>query len=184
MKKQNPHFYGIQYMEKNPLAVDLKQKLSRLLFLHPDYSGEKAARVARNISNAKDAQNFIACNEDELLFLEQSFLQSLFFAKLETWFEHHALPTYEELEEIAVFFGRNVCTLIFELQLKLRLHYSPKEKRRLELLQYSELFNDSIINEILDRYIDSRNMPESEVEDYLIDFYVFDERHKRRHDKF
>jgi len=80
-----------------------------------------------------------------------------FYKKMETWYLHQSLLTYEELLEVAVYFDKNPNNLFCGLKMIIRYVLSYKDIKRLELLNYLPMYDKSYCaNELLDEYLDSK----------------------------
>jgi len=65
MQKNN--YFGIHEMRNNPLNVVFKQKLAKLLLLHPDISGEEASSIALSTTTLFDANILVVSIEKKPL---------------------------------------------------------------------------------------------------------------------
>jgi len=152
---QMKNFFGIRALQNNPLGYGLKQKLSFLLFLHPDYMGERNESIAKTITKKAEMADIIERLEKEIMNMEKEFLTSMLEEKVPKWFYQHALPTYGELLEMAVFLETDVLHWVTGFMFHFSITFNPYHKRRLEILKYAPSFKEDTINEILDKYLDS-----------------------------
>jgi len=154
--KQN-NFYGIREMRNNPMHVVFKQKLAKLLLLHPDISGEEASSIALSTTRLFDANILVVSIEKQTFKMDPITHLEKFYKKMETWYLHHSLLTYEELLEVAAYFDKDPNSLLCGLKMIIPYVLSYKDIKRLELLNYLPMYDKYYCaNELLDEYLDSK----------------------------
>ncbi len=152
------NYYGIRIMHDNPLEADLKQKLSRLLFLDPDISAESAYSITKNYLQEEVADRFIQRMTTKLIMMEPREIEKGFFRKIRRWLHLHGFPNADEMIDFCVVADKEMADIVSYLKnLITDMPEIKPVKFRVFLYYYGSFMKIEEHDALLDKYSEVRD---------------------------
>ncbi len=150
----NHNFYGMASFSDNPLSIETKTKLSRLLFLNTKISAEEARTISRTYLFEEFTNSLLERLQMQIDTAEPLDRLCDFLDKIDDWVSINGLLTYDEVVDASDNIGMPESHLINRLRRAFYKIEQPSKEMCIALLRLcSNQLDEDEVNTILDLYL-------------------------------